>query len=100
MRIQKVGVLSLGKIVGVVLAAVALVPGSIVAVFAVVGAAASLLDSGGLTFGAQELMMLALGIMIGGPVVYGLMGFAVGVVSALAYNFMARQSGGLELEIE
>jgi hypothetical protein len=34
------------------------------------------------------------------PVIYGVMGFVLGVVSAAIYNLAARFVGGLEVEVE
>jgi hypothetical protein len=34
------------------------------------------------------------------PVIYGVMGFIGGVISAAVYNLVARWIGGIELEVE
>ena len=44
------------------------------------------------------------GIMIGMgffmPIIYGVMGFVVGIIGAAIYNLIARWIGGIEVEVE
>ena len=42
--------------------------------------------------------MFGMGILM--PVIYGVMGFILGVIGAAVYNFVARWIGGIELEVE
>ena len=39
-------------------------------------------------------------VMIGVPLVYGLIGFVGGAIGALLYNLFAKMVGGLEIEVE
>jgi hypothetical protein len=100
MRIQKVGVLSMGKTGGAVFAAIALVAGVLVAVIALSGVAVSRLSGQGNFLGQQEMLLTVTVTLLGGPIIYGLLGFIGGVVSAVAYNVVARRFGGLEIELE
>jgi hypothetical protein len=42
--------------------------------------------------------MFGMGILM--PVIYGVMGFIIGVIGAVIYNVVARWIGGIELEVE
>ena len=42
--------------------------------------------------------MFGMGILM--PVIYGVMGFIIGVIGAAVYNLVARWIGGIELEVE
>ena len=42
--------------------------------------------------------MFGMGILM--PVIYGVMGFILGVIGAAVYNLVARWIGGIELEVE
>ncbi len=41
-----------------------------------------------------------LALMIGAPLVYGIMGFIAGAIGSFIYNLAAKQVGGMELELE
>ena len=43
-------------------------------------------------------IMFGMGILM--PVIYGVMGFILGVIGAAVYNLVARWIGGIELEVE
>jgi hypothetical protein len=43
-------------------------------------------------------LWLALPVVLA-PIVYGLIGFLMGALTAWAYNFAARQIGGIQLEL-
>ena len=95
MVIKKVGVLSLGKISGAVYGMMGLLVGFIFA-------AVSLL--GGFGAMAQESsapilgMFFGVGAIIIFPVMYGVMGFIGGLLTALLYNLTANLVGGIEIE--
>jgi hypothetical protein len=46
--------------------------------------------------GIGGAMMIGLAILF--PVIYGVMGFIAGMISALLYNLMAKWVGGVEME--
>lgn len=99
MRIQKVGVLSLGKIFGVLHGGMGLVVGAIFSAFALVGGIASQM-SGDAAVGGFVAIMMGAGAIVALPLIYGAMGFVGGLLTALLYNVAARFAGGLEIELE
>jgi hypothetical protein len=102
LRIRKLGVLSVAKIYAVMMLVISLliaIPyGLFIIVFSLIGAgsaggdAAIMLGGGGIVMG--------LGVMIGMPIMYALMGFVFGALSALIYNVFAGMVGGIEIEVE
>jgi hypothetical protein len=45
-------------------------------------------------------IVMGLGVMIGMPIMYALMGFVFGALGALIYNVFAGMVGGIEIEVE
>lgn len=101
-RIRKMGVLSVAKIYAVMLFVMSLlisIPyGLIIIVYSLFGAgvvggdAALAIGGGGVVVGIL--------VMIGLPIMYGVMGFIGGAIGALLYNIFAGMVGGIEMEIE
>ena len=50
--------------------------------------------------GGVGTIVMGLGMMIGLPLMYGLMGFIMGAVGALVYNGLAGVVGGVKFELE
>ena len=50
----------------------------------------------GLSFGT----VLAFGALIGMPIIFAALGFAIGLVEAFLYNILARCFGGMDLDFE
>lgn len=99
MVITKVGVLSLGKLLGIMYAAIGAVFGLLYALFAIVGGGAMLAmggDEGAMGGGMMMGMGVAAVIVL--PILYGLIGFVGGLLSALFFNIAAKYAGGLEVE--
>ena len=102
LRIRKLGVLSVAKMYAVMMLVISLliaIPyGLFIIIFSLIGAgsaggdAALMLGGGGIVMG--------LGIMIGMPIMYALMGFVFGALGALIYNVFAGMVGGIEIEVE
>ena len=92
--IKKVGVLSSGKIVGILYALMGLVIGAIITLVSLVGLAVSPGGAGmfGALFGIGSIILL--------PLFYGGMGFVSGILMALFYNLISNWIGGLEIEIK
>jgi hypothetical protein len=92
-RITSVGVLSCAKMTGVLYGCMALlfIP------FALLGGLASLAtqQTNGAIGGA---VIIVLGILA--PVLYGVMGFVIGAISAFIYNLIAKRLGGIEIQLE
>lgn len=95
MVIKSVGVVSVGKIYGVMTAAVGLLAGIVVAFASMVGAGMS---------GSEELgmfgPMMGIGAVIVLPIIYGCFGFVGGLIGAALYNLFAGLVGGVEIQTE
>ena len=99
MVLKRIGVISAGKVSGLLYALVGLIAGAIFTVLSLFGALAGAIASEelapaflGLVFGLGAVIIL--------PIFYGAMGFFGGVISAALYNLIAGLFGGLELELE
>lgn len=60
-------------------------------VFAALGSHAS---------GTAGAMVFGVGFAIAAPLMYAAMGFIIGVIGAALYNFFAKWTGGIEVEVE
>ena len=56
-------------------------------------------NSAGLAIGAGGVV-IGLLIMVGLPIMYGIMGFVGGAIAALLYNLFSNWVGGIEIEVE
>ena len=105
LRIRKLGLMSVAKIYAVmsfVFSLIIAIPyGLIIILFSLIGgAAASNQDAfGGLAVGGGGVVM-GLVVLIGLPIMYAIMGFIGGIISALIYNIFAGLVGGIEIEVE
>lgn len=98
MEIKRIGVLSVGKVFGVLYALFGLIFGAIFALFSLLGAATGAANSQGSE--ALVGLVFGLGSVIFLPLFYGVLGFIFGLISALLYNGVARLIGGIEIEVE
>ena len=100
MILRRVGVLSCGKVAGVLYGLLGLVFGvllALVSLFGVGVAATQTAQSGTLlSFGA----LFGVGAVIFVPLLYGALGFVGGIITAALYNLVARWVGGVELHLE
>ena len=98
MRLKSIGVLSCAKVAGLLYGLMGLLFGALFSFFSVLGLAFSSAkgNSGeallGLVFGVGAVVFL--------PIFYGVMGFITAAIGAALYNFIARMTGGIELELE
>ncbi|MBI2579637.1 MAG: hypothetical protein HYW27_01925 [Candidatus Aenigmarchaeota archaeon] len=81
----RIGVMSTAKIYAVIMFIAGLVLGIVTIFFS------SLLYPG-IPYGAGIIIALMM------PFIYGALGFVMGAVSAVIYNFLAKYIGGIELE--
>jgi hypothetical protein len=102
LRIRKLGIISVAKIYAVMMLVISLlisIPyGLIIIVFSLTGAG-SLGGQQAVALGGGGVV-LGLGIMIGLPIIYAVMGFVGGALAALIYNIFAGFVGGIEIEVE
>jgi hypothetical protein len=97
--IREIGVLSLGKVAGIIYACIGLIVGVIVAMVSVLGGFAGLADEGGAASGFIA-MFLGAGAVFVLPIFYGVLGSLVGMLVAVIYNVAARLVGGVEITID
>ena len=93
-KVKSVGVLSMGKMMGIMYALIGLIAGGIVSLMAMAGVAAGAGKDGGgaaMLFGTGAIIML--------PLFYGVMGFIGGIIMGFIYNIVAGIAGGIEMEI-
>jgi hypothetical protein len=96
--VHKVGVMSLGKLVGVWGAILGVIIGVISAVVSAVGVVASN------DFSVWGNILASVGIVLGWIIVYPLvmflLGWLQGAIMAVVFNVVVSGSGGLDLEVE
>jgi hypothetical protein len=97
MVLKSVGVLSCAKLMGVMYAAMGLIFGAFVSLFSVLGAVVAQQEQGANALGA---VVFGVGSVIFLPIIYGIMGFIGGIISAAIYNVVAGVVGGVELNLE
>lgn len=95
--VRRVGVLSLGKIAGLLYAAMGFLVGLIVAGISMLGGLASLAHNEaagalGLFFGVGAIVTL--------PIFYGCLGAIMAMLMGFLYNLLAGAVGGVELEVD
>jgi len=88
-RIKSVGVLSSAKIFGIIYGCIGLVMATVAL------ASFAFRKNSGVLGGIEGV---AIAIMA--PILYSLMGFAVGAITALIYNLAATWIGGIEIQLE
>jgi hypothetical protein len=97
--VREIGVLSLGKVGGIIYACVGLLVGLIVAFVSILGGFAGLAHEGGAGAGIAG-MFLGVGAIVALPILYGVLGSLVLMLVGAVYNVAARLVGGLEIEID
>ena len=101
MIISRVGPLSCAKIACVIYAAIGLVVGALISVFALIATA---------VYGGQRGLagnavppfaaaLIGLGAIIVWPIFYGVIGFLFALIGAWLYNVVASKVGGIEIDL-
>ena len=102
MTIRRFGVLSVAKMYGLLMFIFGLIFGILYGLFLILfGAAMSALGTGReATTGGVSTVVVGIVVMIGIPIMYGVMGFIMGAISALVYNIASGMIGGVKFELE
>jgi len=95
MVIKRFEPLSVGKVAGVLYAAMGLVVGVIVSLAAMIGGLA-----GRSEFGALAGGLVGIGAIVLLPIFYGVLGLIVAVIAAWLYNLSAGFVGGIEIDVQ
>ena len=90
--IKNVGPLSLGKLMGIVYAALGLL---FMPIFLIAGGLAIFQAQGSEKFGGVGILFLAVLF----PICYGVMGFIGGIIVGFIYNLAAKFAGGIQVEL-
>lgn len=104
MTIRRFSVISVAKMYGLVMFIFGLIFGVLYGLFVIIfGAAMSAAAGGnaaGTTVTGASTVVLGIGMMIGLPVMYGLLGFIMGAIGALVYNALSGVVGGIKFDLE
>ncbi len=97
MVVKRVGVWSLGRVLGIIYAGFGLLVGLFFSLFSMVGMGMGMMAGRSgmalfpMFFGAGAIVLL--------PIVYGILGLIGGGLAAIFYNVAAAIGGGLEIEV-
>ncbi|MFQ5607713.1 MAG: hypothetical protein ACE5GA_07180 [Candidatus Zixiibacteriota bacterium] len=95
--IKEVGVLSCAKIGGMVYGLMGLIGGLLFSMIAILGVGLGAAEN---ELGDMFGVFMGVGAIIFLPVLYGIIGFVGGAITALFYNLIAGFFGGLEITLE
>lgn len=94
--IKRIDVLSAGMIMGALYVFIGLIVGVFMAIFAILGIAVG----GGGGDAALGGVLTGVGSLIIIPLLYGTMGFIVGIIGSALYNLVASFVGGVRMDVE
>jgi hypothetical protein len=101
-RVKRIAPLQAGKMLGVLYTCLGLIFLPFFMLAAAAGAFAQ--HAQGAQGAATAPGAIVAGVMFGMglfmPVIYGVMGFILGIITAFIYNLVARWIGGIEVEVE
>jgi len=100
MTIRRFGVLSVAKMYGLLMFLFGLIFGVIYGLILIVFGAAISAMSRDAAAGGISTVAMGVGVMIGLPLFYGVLGFIMGAIGALIYNAVAGIIGGVKFELE
>ena len=102
MTIRRFGVISVAKMYGLLMFLFGLIFGVIYGLILIVfGAAISAMGPGrDAAAGGVGTVAMGVGMMIGLPLFYGILGFIMGAIGALIYNAVSGIIGGIKFELE
>jgi len=94
-RIKRFGVLSVGKILGILYAILGIIVGAMFTALSLLAAVSSSNQGAGIVG-----LLFGVGAIIFFPIFYGIMGLIFGMLTAFLYNLVASRIGGIEVETE
>ena len=102
MIIRRFDVLSVAKVAGILYAGMGFIAGLIFACISLVagGIISAAAAKSGDTLPPFFGMIFGVGAVIALPIMYGIMGFLVGALTAWLYNLCAGMVGGIRVEVE
>ena len=101
MTIRRFGVLSVAKMYGLLMFIFGLIFGVLYGLFFIIfGAAMSAMAGREGAAGGVSSVVVGILMMIGIPLMYGVIGFIMGAIGALIYNTMAGIIGGVKFDLE
>ena len=101
MVIRRLGVWSVARLYGAILASMGLLVGALVALASALGGMAGAMRDTGSAPGSGILaMVFGVGAIVILPIFYGCLGVIMGSIAAALYNLFAGMFGGIELETE
>jgi hypothetical protein len=96
MVVNKIGVWSVARVYGAMLAALGLLFGACVALFSLIGAGLAGANS---DVPGWMSAVLGVGAVIALPIFYGVMGLVMGALMAALYNIFAGMVGGISIDV-
>jgi len=101
MTIRRFGVISVAKMHGLLMFIFGLIIGVIYGLFFIIfGAAMSMGGGREATAGGMSTVVIGIVMMIGMPIMYGVLGFIMGAIGGLVYNALSGMIGGVKFELE
>lgn len=97
-EVKKIDIVSLAKIEGALGAILGFIAGLIVAGFSSMFWGFASMAEAGVPRGAGALFGVT--AIIAFPIIYGILGFIGGIITAFLYNIVAGVVGGIEIELE
>jgi Transmembrane domain of unknown function (DUF3566) len=99
-RIKRIAPLQAGKMLSVLYACLGLIFLPVFMLAGLAGAFAQHAQQSQASAAASATMIMGCIVGILMPIIYGVMGFLLGVIGAAVYNLIARWIGGIEVEVE
>ena len=101
MTIRRFGVISVAKMYGLLMFIFGVIIGIIYGlIIMLLGATMSAAAGRNGAMGGVSSVVMGLGMMIGIPIFYGIIGFVMGAIGALVYNALSGIIGGVKFELE
>ncbi|MCH9651622.1 MAG: DUF3566 domain-containing protein [Deltaproteobacteria bacterium] len=97
MELRRIDPLSCAKVTGILYGAMGLLIGGIFSLISVMGGVLGSGDSGSL--GGLEGLIVGAGAVIFLPIFYGVLGAVFSALGAFLYNLVARNFGGIEVDL-